>query len=104
MPSDLWRWQVDVERVADLSAVIDWLRLVLRHLSRPSGSGHPAFQAIGERLWNEGFRGILAPSAARPNKRVLCLFREADDIDAVTSLRPPMTYRRAPAPPTGMTT
>ena len=45
MPSDLWRWQVDVERVADLSAVIDWLRLVLRHLSRPSGSGHPAFQA-----------------------------------------------------------
>ena len=97
MPSDLWRWQVDVERVADLSAVIDWLRLVLRHLSRPSGSGHPAFQAIGERLWNEGFRGILAPSAARPNQRVLCLFREADDIDAVTSLRPPMTYRRAPA-------
>ena len=43
---------------------------------------------IAERLWRERFRGVLAPSAARPAGCVLCLFREADDIDVATALRP----------------
>jgi len=92
MPRDLWRWQVDVERVADLSSG-DRLVAVGLKAPQPIHRQWPAFQSIGERLWKEGFRGILAPSAARPTQRVLCLFREADDLDAVTPLRPPVTYR-----------
>ena len=46
----------------------------------------------------------LAPSAARPCQHVLCLFRTADEAAGAMPLRPPITYRRAPAPPTGMTT
>jgi hypothetical protein len=55
-------------------------------------------------LWSDGFRGVLAPSAARPARCVLCLFRETDDIAVATPLRPPITYRHVPVPPTGMTT
>ncbi len=64
----------------------------------------PAFQAFGEPIQREGYRGVLAPSASRPSHLVLCLFRDAENIAGAEPLRPPMTYRRAPAPPTGLTT
>ena len=102
MPRDLWRWQVDVERVADLSDA-DRLAAVGLDTPRPMQQW-PPFQVLGQRLYRQGLRGILAPSAARPSQRVLCLFREADEVAGATPLRPPITYRRAPPPPTGMTT
>jgi RES domain-containing protein len=103
MPRDLWRWDVDVTDVADLS---DGDRLGAVDLSPPHPAQRtwPAFQAFGERLWRNGYRGVLAPSAARPRYQVLCLFREAEDVAGAIPLRPPLTYRRAPAPPSGMTT
>lgn len=67
------------------------------------GLAHTA-RAAGERLWTKGYRGVLAPSAARPAGLVLCLFREFDELAGVTPLRPPVTCRRAPAPSTGMIT
>lgn len=103
MPRDLWRWQVDVEQVADLSDA-DRLAAVGLDGPRPMQRRWPAFQALGERLSAEGFSGVLAPSAARPRQHVLCLFRTADEVAGAMPLRPPITYRRAPAPPTGMTT
>ena len=103
MPRDLWRWQVDVEQVADLSDA-DRLAAAGLDAPRPMQRQWPPFQALGERLWAEGFRGVLAPSAARLRRHVLCLFREADELAGAMPLRPPTTYRRAPAPPTGMTT
>jgi len=103
MPRDLWRWQIDVELVADLSSG-DRLAAVGLEAPRPIQRQWPAFQVIGERLWSDGFRGVLAPSAARPARCVLCLFRETDDIVVATPLRPPITYRHVPVPPTGMTT
>jgi RES domain-containing protein len=60
MPRDLWRWEVDVGDVADLS---DKDRLNSVGLSRPEPARRtwPPLQAVGERLWREGYRGILAP-------------------------------------------
>jgi len=99
----IWRWHIDIERVADLSSG-DRLAAVGLEAPRPIQRQWPAFQVIGERLWSDGFRGVLAPSAARPARCVLCLFRETDDIAVATPLRPPITYRHVPVPPTGRTT
>jgi RES domain-containing protein len=103
MPRDLWRWQVSAQRVADLS---DALKLAAVELTppRPSQREWATSQAVGERLWRAGYSGVLAPSAARPESLVLCLFRDTDEISSATPLRPPTTYRRAPPPPTGKTT
>jgi RES domain-containing protein len=103
MPRDLWRWQFEVDGIADLSTedALTSLRLTPPH---PTRSEWPAFQDVGERLWREGYRGVLAPSASRPSHAVLCLFREMEEIAGADPLRPPMTYRRAPAPPKGLTT
>lgn len=63
MPRDLWRWQLDVEGVADLSTE-DELRSVGLTRPSPTQSEWPAFQALGERIRREGYRGVLAPSAS----------------------------------------
>lgn len=103
MPRDLWRWQVDVDRIADLS---DAERLAAVGLSapRPRQNDWPEFQRVGEDLWRKGFRGVIAPSASRPAHRVLCVFRDTDEIPGLTPLRPPVIHRHPPAPPTGITT
>jgi RES domain-containing protein len=103
MPRDLWRWRVDAE-VADLS---DATRLHVMGLEvpRPGRRSWPRFQAVGEALTAAGWAGLLAPSAARPAGRVLCLFRGRDG--AVRGARPAPPPRRVtapPAPPTGMIT
>ncbi len=103
MPRDLWRWQLDIEGVADLSTE-DALKRVGLSLPRPTQSEWSAFQEVGEQLWRDGHRGVLAPSASRPSHVVLCLFRDAEELAGAEPLRPPMTYRRAPAPPSGLTT
>ncbi len=47
------------------------------------------YQTVGEQLWREGWAGLVAPSAARPEGRVLCVF--VDDPGATTrsAVRPP---------------
>lgn len=99
MPRDLWRWQVDASGVADLSDLTKLAGVKLA-APRPSQREWAASQAVGEGLWQAGYSGVLAPSAARPE----CLFRDTDEVASAAPLRPPTTYRRAPAPPTGMTT
>jgi hypothetical protein len=75
---------------------------------RPGRRGWPAFQAVGEQLGAEGRAGLVAPSAARPSHRVLCLFRTGPDGRAGPSgARPvgrPQRVLDPPIPPTGMTT
>ena len=103
MPRDLWRWRVDVE-VADLS---DAARLAAIGLAppRPGRRGWPAFQAVGEELAAVGWAGLLAPSAARPQGSVLCLFRRPDGtVAGARPVGPPRRVARPPAPPTGMVT
>ena len=103
MPRDLWRWEIDVDGVANLSTA-DRLTAVDLAVPQPGPGEWAPFQAVGERLWRDGHRGVLAPSAARPSGQILCLFRHTDELGGVTPVRPPTTYRHPPTPPTGMTT
>jgi RES domain-containing protein len=103
MPRDLWRWTVAVSDIADLSASAKLMKLGLP-APRPGRRSWPQFQAVGEELHREGYRGVLYPSAARPDHQALCLFRENIVIPGVDPVRPPTTYRDPPAPPTGMRT
>jgi RES domain-containing protein len=100
LPRDLWRLRVDLDRVADLS---DGERLRVVGLSPPMPTRRewPAFQAVGEQLHAEGWRGIIAPSAAGPNRRILCLFREEETIEGVKPVPPPAIYRHPPTPVEG---
>jgi RES domain-containing protein len=69
MPRDLWRWQIDVED-ADLSNR-EALREVGLPLPRPTQSEWPTFQGVGERLWREGYAGMLGLSGSRPESLTL---------------------------------
>lgn len=98
LPRNLWRLEVDVEGIADLSDA-DRLAAVELSLPVPSRRQWPDFQAVGERLWASGWAGLLAPSAARPEGRILCLFREAETIEGVKAVPPPVIYRHPPIRP-----
>ena len=65
MPRELWTWQVDVE-VADLSTPE---RLAEVGLEPPTPGRHSwcAYQRVGEQLSKDGWMGLFAPSAARPD-------------------------------------
>ena len=103
MPRDLWRWTIAAGDIADLSAPDKLARLDLS-VPRPGRQTWKPFQAAGERLHKDGYRGVLYSSAARPDHKALCLFREGLVILGAEPVRPPVTYRDPPAPPTGMRT
>jgi RES domain-containing protein len=103
MPRRLWQWDVDL-RVANLSSASRLERVNLKPPT-PGRRTWPPYQDVGHELWLEGWNGLLAPSAARPRGRVLCLFREGGE--RTPGARPVGRGRRIdepPAPPTGMTT
>jgi len=103
MPRDLWEWKVDVV-VADLSDPARLGRVSLA-VPRPGRRGWPPYQRVGELLAGEGWAGLLAPSAARPEHFVLCLFRDRDEpVPGCAAIPPPARVDDPPAPPTGMTT
>jgi len=101
VPHDHHRWDISIE-VADLSTP-ERLAAVGLEPPEPSRVRWHAFQAVGEALWRAGWAGVLAPSAARPAGKVVCVFADewpprgcfptgAEEILDV------------PIPPTGMTT
>jgi RES domain-containing protein len=103
MPRTLWTWRVRGV-VADLSTAERLARVGLP-VPRPARRTWRAFQEIGEALAREGWPGLWAPSAARPEHHVLCIFRGADwtsRIDAEPIGNELVTH--PPAPPRGMTT
>ncbi len=102
MPRAPWTWLVDVE-VADLSTAE---RLSTASLMPPTpgqASWRP-YQRVGERLAREGWIGLLAPSAAHPAGRVLCLFREGSTVRGASPVGRPRTIKAPPAPPRGLRT
>jgi RES domain-containing protein len=103
MPRDLWRWTIAINDVADLSTDAKLADLDLP-VPRPRRGTWAPFQAVGEELHQEGYRGVLYPSAARPQHSALCIFRESLLIPGAEPVRPPATHRDPPAPPTGMRT
>jgi hypothetical protein len=102
MPRALWTWDVDVA-VADLSTPARLARVGLP-VPAPGRGTWPPFQNVGEALWREGWPGLLAPSAARRQGRVLCLFRDGDRVAGAHPVGRARIVREPPAPPTGMAT
>jgi hypothetical protein len=99
---DLWQWEVDVE-VADLSTP-DQLSRVGLPMPIPGQFQWPSFQSVGDELWRDGWAGLIAPSAARPASKILCLFRESRRAAGVEPLPPPVRHDFPPLVPRGMTT
>jgi RES domain-containing protein len=99
LPRDLWRFDVNVVRVADLSSP-ERLMSVRLPSPEPDRRQWPSFQTVGETLLAEGWAGLLYPAAARPNALALCLFRTADELSEYARSRLPRAtrsrrYRRA---------
>jgi RES domain-containing protein len=72
IPYDHHQWRLGL-RLADLSDA-KRLRAVDLSLPQPDRRTWPAFQHVGEQLWREGWAGLIAPSAARPESHVACVF------------------------------
>jgi hypothetical protein len=104
LPRDVWRHRVRRVEVGDLS---DPARLARVGLSVPTPGRRtwPAYQEVGETLWQEGWPGLLAPSAARLSGLVLCLFvADAQAPLPAEPISPPTVVVEPPAPPTGLRT
>jgi RES domain-containing protein len=102
MPRELWTWEVMVE-VADLSKDEN-LTAVGLSSPIPDQYSWESYQRVGEQLAHDGWAGLLAPSAARPLGRVLCLFRNQSGVRGATPLLPPRLVHQPPPPPTGLRT
>ena len=101
MPRDLWSFEVDLERVADLSSSERLARVTLPE-PLPDRRQWSAFQVVGETLFAEGWAGVLYASAARPESLALCLFRSGNDLAGVRPVPPPIRHVEPPAPPRGL--
>jgi RES domain-containing protein len=103
LPRALWRWAVELERVADLRtpAALEVLGL---SAPRPGRADWPPFQRAGEALHAAGWPALVAPSAARPDGFVLCVFRPLTRPAGIEPCPPPERVDEPPAPPRGMRT
>jgi RES domain-containing protein len=102
MPRELWTWQVNAN-VADLSTP-EKLAAVELSPPTPDRTGWQRYQRVGEQLAKDGWPGLLAPSAAREDGKVLCLFRDTHGVLGAKPLPPPRRVREPPPPPTGLRT
>ena len=68
LPRAVWRYRLSALEVADLG---DGDRLARVGLAPPMPGRKTwrPFQTVGEQLWREGWPGLVAPSAARPDGR-----------------------------------
>ncbi len=104
MPRDLWRFDVDLANVADLTAGNALAKRGIRSLA-PSRRQWPRTQLIGEEAWLSGFMALLAPSAAHADGRVLAVFRtQPGAVSGVKAIRPPKKVKDLPALPAGLRT
>lgn len=100
LPRELWSFAVDLDRIADLSDV-QRLEAVGLPIPKPSRRQWQAFQAVGEQLHAQGWAGVLYPSAALAAGRALCVFREHDEIEGVTTDKLQARYNALPPDPVG---
>ena len=104
LPRDLWKFEVDLADVADLTAEGVLAGYAVSALS-PSRRQWPETQPIGEAAWRAGARALVAPSAAHVGGQVLAVFRtRRGKIAGLTPIRPPRRYSELPALPTGLRT
>lgn len=100
----MWHYDISPPQVADLSTA-DRLDRVGLPQPRPGRQDWPAFQAAGEDLHRQGWRGVLTTSAARPASQVLVVFLP-EPVKIPDELVPAGHSRvsEPPIPPTGMRT
>ena len=103
MPRDTWRIAVDVVDIADLTepGVLSSHGI---HELRPTRRQWPLTQPVGEAYFAEGWRGLLAPSAAHEGGRVLAIFRPLPALPGLKPVPPPNRYDDLPPLPTGLRT
>jgi|GEM_PF-524679 len=103
LPRAIWKVEVDLEDVADLTA--DGV-LAAHGLLRmdPTRRQWAETQEVGEAYYREGARAILAPSAARRGGRVLAVFRRGRGHRGVTAVPPPQRFDKLPSIPRGLRT
>jgi hypothetical protein len=102
IPHDHHVWQLDLQ-LANLGS-LERLGAVGLPAPRPTRRDWPAFQAVGEALWELGWPGLIAPSAARPRSLVACVFDGGDWPPAGCEPWRAAALSEVPPPPTGMTT
>lgn len=102
VPHDHHLWQLTIE-LADLSTPERLAQLGLDPPT-PGRRTWPPFQAAGERLFHEGFAGLLAPSASRPHGLITCVFDRGSWPPHGCEPVARIEITEAPIPPTGMTT
>ena len=95
LPRDLWRFTVNLHRVADLSRPAARRALGLPD-PKPDRAQWPAFQDAGARLAADGFEGVLFFSSARPAGLCVCVFGSAKGFAGVHALESPERILAAP--------
>lgn len=103
LPRDLWQWEISLPNVADLSDDARLARVGLPALTA-SRTQWPAFQLTGEQLSEAGCPALICASAARPEGRVLCVFRTTREVAGTRPVPPPTTVGDPPVVPRGMRT
>ena len=101
VPYDHHEWHVEV-RLADLGKPERLANFALP-VPVPDRRTWHAFQRVGEQLWREGWAGLVAPSAARPEALVACLFADSWPPSRCELVRA-STVVAVPPPPRGMRT
>lgn len=88
VPHDHHRWRIAVE-LADLSSA-ERLATVGLAMPTPYRQTWSSYQQVGEQLWKDGWAGVIAPSAARPESLTACIFMNSwppagcEPVDATT--------------------
>ena len=104
LPRVMWHFEVSLDGIVDLTDE----KLLRSHGIRSLQATRRQWrvtQPIGEAYWRKGNAGLLAPSAAHADGRVLVVFRPTDDPPAGLTPRPrPRRYDELPPPPTGLRT
>jgi hypothetical protein len=103
LPRDLWRWEISLPDVADLGDDARLERVGLPSL-QPTRRQWPTFQPVGEQLHQDGWPALVSTSAARPEGRVLCVFRTAREVPGTQPVPPPTAVEDPHVVPTGMRT
>lgn len=104
LPRDLWKFTLNLQRIADLTTPAALRSLGLPDLL-PDREQWPAFQNAGHRLAAEDFAGVLFRSSARPDGLCVCVFATAEKgFPGVRATGSPKRITAAPVVPRGMRT